>query len=734
MIGGAIGTSNAEAARLADVPAFGSQNHASVMMFQDEGDAFLAYLRVFPETTLLVDTHDIEAGVKNAIRAAGKSLKGIRLDSTLPGSTKHHTAEVVRQLLDELGYSHLPITYSDGLDEYQLEKMKEAPFQMTLVGTEIAAPSDTNGLNVVYKLTQIRDENGAVLDPVKQSTGKVSWPGEKQQFRWIGVDGKYTHDMIAEWGVPTPEGAQAMIEVFMKDGKRMAPRTSEVEAAALLKEQLQRMPEFLLKLDAKKGGYPVLISPQLEQRQKKAIEAHSVQKKITKIGVFFGSFDPPSDAHEEIAKKAKRLYGLDSVILVPAGVDPVHGKTYQFNPTSRFEMLRRRFPETEGFWIHRGELEGQTRFSVETLSEIEKMLPANHQVYLIGGMDLFQTLPSWKAADRLLSGYHWIVAIRGSQKNLQIPLYFSRLVRKIDDRHFETQDGKRIEVMDIDRVDESSTLLRKRFAAVETVFHEVDVQQTFWKGRVGSSDGPLAVAGTREITQNVADLKKLAYLNPKIKAIASMDRHFEVELKHSEVNPEFHPSPDGSFPGFPPHAMDGVEGPVGPGRIPEVEVFPEKQQLLIPDNRPEGEKLVPVEIDLNRYRDQILDPDVEVIIEKNGPGAYDVFRNPRTEEIYNALNPNRVIVYGVATDFCVDAVVQQFLKKRIDEVWVVVDAISGVFSDLSKRKIEAWNKAGVRLVTTDQVFDLYPEFKKIRSFHQSSLNYEECELVFESAQ
>lgn len=738
MIGGAAGTSNTHAARLADLPAFGSQNHASIMMFQDEEDAFLTYLKYFPETTLLSDTHDIEEGVKKAIRAAGKKLKGIRLDSAIAGKTKKETAETVRHLLDQLGYSTIPITYSDGLDEYQLEQMKEAPFQMTLVGTEIAAPSDTNGLNVVYKLTQMKDKNGLVLDPVKQATGKLSLPGEKQQFRFTGDDGKYTHDLLAEWGDLTPVGAEPLIEELMKDGKRITPRKSEQESSRYLQAQLERMPPALLQLDAKNGSYPILISPHLEQRQKKAVQAHTFNK-IEKIGVFFGSFDPPTDAHEEIATKAKLLYGLDTVIFVPAGESPVHGKNYQFSPISRTEMLRRRFLEKDGFRIYTGEIEGKTRFSVDTLDEIEKTFSKEHQIYLIGGVDLFQTLPSWKASELLLSKYHWIIATRGDQKRLQIPDSLSALVRKIDDRHFESQNRKRIELMDIDRIDESSTRLRQRYAAVDTVFHEVDAQQTFWKGNDRRPDGPLAVEGTAEITRNVADLKKLAFAHPRIKAIASMDRHFQVELKRPEVNPEFHPSPDGTFQGFPPHAMDGIEGPVGADRIPEVEVFPKKQQLIIPDNYPKDDQLVPIPFDLNRYSDQILDPEVEVVIEKNGRGAYDVFRNPRTQEVYRSIQPKRVIVYGVATDFCVDAAVQQFLKKMLYEVWVVSDAISGVFSELSRKKIESWKQSGAKLVTTDEVFDHYPEFKSIRTlsrpeehdFRMQDSITSKCQVVFE---
>ncbi len=51
----------------------------------------------------------------------------------------------------------------------------------------------------------------------------------------------------------------------------------------------------------------------------------------------------------------------------------------------------------------------------------------------------------------------------------------------------------------------------------------------------------------------------------------------------------------------------------------------------------------------------ILDPQVQVIIQKNGPGSYDFAANPRAREVVDLIRPKRVYVYGVATDFCVRA-------------------------------------------------------------------------------
>src|SRR2546423_272958 len=48
-IGGAIGTSNVEAGYLFGIPTLGTLAHSFVMSFDDEDDAFAAFLKVFPQ-------------------------------------------------------------------------------------------------------------------------------------------------------------------------------------------------------------------------------------------------------------------------------------------------------------------------------------------------------------------------------------------------------------------------------------------------------------------------------------------------------------------------------------------------------------------------------------------------------------------------------------------------------------------------------------------------------------
>ena len=225
-------------------------------------------------------------------------------------------------------------------------------------------------------------------------------------------------------------------------------------------------------------------------------------------------------------------------------------------------------------------------------------------------------------------------------------------------------------------------------ARAEDVFHQVDTQKTFWEGRHGDPDGPLAVPGTNAITGNVATLAQIAFVSTRIKSIASRDRRFPSEGKT--------------------YSNDGVAGPRGTERIPEVELYEKEKQVSIPHNLERDGKLLLVPFDAERIAADVRDPNIEIILEKNGKKAYDVFANPRAEQVYEILSPKRIFVYGVATDWCVEGVVNSLLNRRY-RVFVVEDAIAGLEEKLTREKIAKFVRRGATLIKTADVVKLFPE-------------------------
>jgi nicotinate phosphoribosyltransferase len=102
----------------------GTASHAFTLLHDSEKQAFSAQLDSFgANTTFLVDTYNIEAGIENAISVAGTKLGGVRIDS---GDLPIEVAKA-RRLLDKLGASQTKITVTNDLDEFAIASLAAAP-------------------------------------------------------------------------------------------------------------------------------------------------------------------------------------------------------------------------------------------------------------------------------------------------------------------------------------------------------------------------------------------------------------------------------------------------------------------------------------------------------------------------------------------------------------------------------------------------------------------------------
>lgn len=198
-IGGGVGTSNTEAARIYDIPAVGTHAHSWVQSFETELDAFRAYAEVYPDsTTLLVDTYDtLASGIPNAIRVAkeldgkGHRLKGVRLDS---GDLAYFSRKS-RVMLDEAGFDDVRIVASNQLDEQLIASLLDqgAPIDVFGVGTRLVTAYDQPALDGVYKLSAL--DNRPTLK-FSENAEKINLPGDKTVVRFINGDGLFAMDGI----------------------------------------------------------------------------------------------------------------------------------------------------------------------------------------------------------------------------------------------------------------------------------------------------------------------------------------------------------------------------------------------------------------------------------------------------------------------------------------------------------------------------------------------------------
>ncbi|OCG75422.1 nicotinate phosphoribosyltransferase [Microbacterium sediminis] len=179
-IAGFGATSNLEAGRTWGIPTMGTAAHSWTLLHDTEEDAFRAQIAALGhDTTLLVDTYDIEKGVETAIRVAGPQLGGVRIDS---GDLAIVAAEV-RAQLDALGATGTKITVTSDLDEYAIAALAAYPVDSYGVGTSVVTGSGYPTAGMVYKLVARQDANGGWIAVAKKAQDKGSQGGLKTAFR-----------------------------------------------------------------------------------------------------------------------------------------------------------------------------------------------------------------------------------------------------------------------------------------------------------------------------------------------------------------------------------------------------------------------------------------------------------------------------------------------------------------------------------------------------------------------
>ena len=250
-IAGFTATSNLAAGSRWGIPTTGTSAHSFTLLHDSERAAFRAQIDALGAgTTLLVDTYDVEQGIRNAVELAGPSLGAVRLDSgDLPSQ-----ARAARALLDDLGATKTRIVVTSDLDENAIASLAAAPVDGYGVGTSLVTGSGVPTAGFVYKLVARDDGSGRLVAVQKKSVGKGSVGGRKSATR------RYEHGVASSERVyvdhvpSARDDERPLMTAFVRDGEVL-----DVPGLAEAREHCRRsraeLPEEAMKLSA---GDPAL--------------------------------------------------------------------------------------------------------------------------------------------------------------------------------------------------------------------------------------------------------------------------------------------------------------------------------------------------------------------------------------------------------------------------------------------------------------------------------------------
>lgn len=134
-------------------------------------------------------------------------------------------------------------------------------------------------------------------------------------------------------------------------------------------------------------------------------------RRLKRIGLFGGSFDPPHRAHVALAHAALDALALDAVWWIPAG-DPWQKARAITPAVHREAMVQAAIADEPRFRLERCELQRQgPSYTLDTVDELQARHPHTRWVLIIG-QDQYAGLHTWRGWQALLAKVELAVANR----------------------------------------------------------------------------------------------------------------------------------------------------------------------------------------------------------------------------------------------------------------------------------------------------------------------------------
>jgi len=238
-IGGCDAVSGAFSREFLSIEPRGTIPHALIITFGDPVEAWKAFDSVMPEEVpriALVDTfYDERFESLLAAKTLGERLQGVRLDT--PRSRRgdiYLIAKEVKWTLKLHGFDKVKIIISGGLDEDEVEKLKEVADAFG-VGTSIAFPPS---IDLSMDIVEVYDEKEGKWIPISKR-GKM--PGMKQLYRCVPIEEDYVDEPGKAIRCSDGNLAKPMLTKIIDQGKLLQslPKPNEIRQYVL--EQLKHV-------------------------------------------------------------------------------------------------------------------------------------------------------------------------------------------------------------------------------------------------------------------------------------------------------------------------------------------------------------------------------------------------------------------------------------------------------------------------------------------------------------
>ena len=236
-IGGCDAVSGAFSKEILGVEPRGTIPHALIIVFGDPVKAWKAFDETMPPEVpriALVDTfYDERYESLLAAKTLGDKLWGVRLDT--PRSRRGDMALIAKEVKWTLklhGYDHARVMVSGGIDEEEIEKLKDVADAFG-VGTSIGFPPS---VDLSMDIVEVFDEKEQRWIPITKR-GKL--PGMKQLYRCIPIKEDYIDVPGKEIRCSNGSFAKPMLTKVMDEGVIVVDLPSHHEIRQYVLDQLK---------------------------------------------------------------------------------------------------------------------------------------------------------------------------------------------------------------------------------------------------------------------------------------------------------------------------------------------------------------------------------------------------------------------------------------------------------------------------------------------------------------
>lgn len=248
---------------------------------------------------------------------------------------------------------------------------------------------------------------------------------------------------------------------------------------------------------------------------------------MTHVGVYGGAFNPIHMGHINSLTQVQKKFNLDEIKVIPAYQSPGKDLIANPSPDERCKMAELCLTDLgEGFSLDPREINRKgVSYTIDTLREIKEESP-DAELYLIIGLDQFNSFDSWKEYQEIIQMAHLVVTSRPGftfpLNKVSFPAGLQSSIEDFDGYQSLMKSGKLIHFLRLKDTDISSSEIRKKLKIGQAVdkFLSLQVEKYIKEQKLYESDGP-KVDDYKELTLEAAE-----FLDSK-KAINTLAFDFE---------------------------------------------------------------------------------------------------------------------------------------------------------------------------------------------------------------